>query len=182
MGAKIGCWALVMTVLCHSAFGATAVLVDLPSGTPDSFWALLKADLAADAVSQRAGATQWIRRGEWRRDVEFEAILEVRVEGNCASGLKSGREATLGPLGWVYQSNGTISPFAFVNCDRIVRAIAPDLREKTIGIQQRKLAQAVSHVIVHEVNHIATQETTHKRTGIQKAYFTRKDLVAAVLR
>jgi hypothetical protein len=82
----------------------------------------------------------------------------------------------------VYLSNGTISPFAFVDCDRIVHALTPDLLEKTVSIQQRRIAQALSHVIVHEVNHIATQETAHKPSGIQKAYFTRNDLLAEALR
>ena len=84
--------------------------------------------------------------------------------------------STPGPLGWVYQVDGKILPFVFVDCDRIARTLWADLRGQTPAIRRQKLARAISRVIAHEITHIVTQDSGHR---VQQAHLSAAELADA---
>jgi hypothetical protein len=78
----------------------------------------------------------------------------------------------------VGRADGRIAPFAHVDCTRIGEVLG--LHAQGMRRQQRveAMAVALARVILHEWIHIATQNSTHAREGIEKAQFSVVDLIA----
>jgi hypothetical protein len=91
---------------------------------------------------------------------------------------QSDRPTLTGPLGWVLRVSGTIQPFIFVDCSRIAQV----LRSASAGTDKQgrrhEMAQAITHVVIHEWIHIATQSSAHGRKGISKQFLSVDELIA----
>jgi hypothetical protein len=83
------------------------------------------------------------------------------------------------PLGWVYQLDGHIQPFIFVDCTRLVQFLNP----VTLGMNgpQRSdaMTRAMARVIVHEWIHVELQTAAHTDRGIRRPALSAHDLVDA---
>ena len=84
-----------------------------------------------------------------------------------------------GSLGWVENHGGHIDPFVHVECSRLAAMLARPSYGHNMDQRNQMMAGAISHVILHEWIHIATQNPNHTREGIGKAAFSVKDLLAA---
>lgn len=75
-------------------------------------------------------------------------------------------------------SNGRILPYFTVDCDRVIRTLAPMLEPLSPPLRQAVLGRALARVIAHEIYHILAETTDHADTGVAKAQMTFKDLTA----
>ena|SRR5579862_6126757 len=158
--------------------GGTVVLLDFSPGVDAKFWESLKTDLKSTAAPEPLGkSTVWMRRQDFRKGMEFSEVLQVQLTGECATGLDQGRNATPGPLGWVYLVDGQIQPFAFVDCNRIALTLRGELQGRTWKERHKKMSRAIARVVAHELTHIVTQNPGHSDKGIEKARLTQMELV-----
>jgi hypothetical protein len=110
-------------------------------------------------------------------EVSVELVV-VTFKGTCEiDGPTSNAEQT-GALGWTHMSDGSILPFSDVDCDKIRRFIAPELR--SLDRRDRDLAygRAVGRVLAHELYHVFTNTTKHASWGVAKAAYTSKELAS----
>jgi hypothetical protein len=154
------------------------VLLDFSPAVDAQFWERLELDLKnTDAPGPLGKSTLWMRRQDFRTGMEFSEVLQVQLTGECTTGLDQGRNATPGPLGWVYLVDGKIQPFAFVDCNRIAFALRGELQGKTWKERHEKMSRAIARVVAHELTHIVTQNPGHSDEGIQKARLTNMELI-----
>jgi hypothetical protein len=154
---------------------STAVLLNFSTPVPEGFWQMLKADLERQEIpSLMRESPIWLKQEEFYPGMDFPEIVQVRLEGDCSSGEQHTHGVTPGPLGWVFQVEGRIQPFVFVDCNRITKTLEGELRGKTSSERRAKLARAISRVIAHELIHIGTQDARHRE---QKPYLSSRELV-----
>ena len=83
-----------------------------------------------------------------------------------------------GVLGWTHITDGTIQPYATIDCDRIGSQISTRLFAFPAGERSRLLERAVARVVAHELYHIFARSTAHEDSGVGKAEFTASDLLS----
>jgi hypothetical protein len=157
-----------------------AVLLDFSQPVPEAAWQIMKFELERTEITTLPKeSTLWVKREQFYQDMEAGEIFQVRLSGDCGAGMDAREHPVPGPLGWVYLVDGQILPFVFVDCDRIARALWPELRGRTPSERRRKIARAISRVIAHELTHIITQDPKHLPAGVQKAHLTPDELLEA---
>jgi hypothetical protein len=161
-------------------FAAAAVLLDFSQPVPESSWQILKIELARTEIATLPQeSTLWAKREQFYQDMQAGEIFQVRLNGDCGAGMEAAEHPVPGPLGWVYLVDGQILPFVFIDCDRIARALWPELRGRTPAERRQKMARAISRVVSHELTHIITQNPNHLPAGAQKGHLTPDELLEA---
>lgn len=155
-----------------------------PDLWPSLFSALQQDLVVREGVYAAAGildpAPEMIRGTELQAGNIVHNVVIVHLIGRCdvlpqAAWAPSGK----GPLGWVSDNHGQIAPFIDINCSRIAQV----LNARSLGMSQQDrrqaFCQAISHVLIHEWIHIATQSSSHAPKGIESAQLTPDELIAA---
>jgi hypothetical protein len=109
-------------------------------------------------------------------EVSVELVV-VTFKGKClveGDPLSSGET---GALGWTHMSDGAILPFSDIDCDKIRRFIANDIRSLDSRERDSAYGRAVGRVLAHELYHVFTNSTRHASWGVAKAFYTAKDLI-----
>ena len=159
----------------------TLGIVDFPSPSCSGFWPALKSELErSETPNLLTGPVLWITRDEFQKGMEFKRGYQILLHGDCRmAASSSSQDPPRGPLGWVLMVNDQISPFVYVDCDRVRQMLHRDLRDKTTAERRRILARAISRIVVHEMTHIVTQSSLHDVSGLQKAHVSSTDLLAS---
>src|SRR6516165_3834760 len=177
---------MLATATVHAAAevpssSTTGLLFDFSPPISDGAWQAIITALVRNDLSKLFGRTVLlVQRRRVPKGTEFFDVVQVALRGDCAAGRDISSAAEKGPLGWVYLVNGRIEQFVFVDCDQIAGMLQRELREKAISERQRVMAWAISHVIVHELTHIVTQNPGHQLAGPLKAHATKADLLSDV--
>ena len=135
-------------------------------------------DLAKENYGLADRSPHLIRGSEVYPGEEFSSVVEVRLLGRCDVPQQAYRPLKPGPLGWVLRVHGQIQPFIYVDCTRMAQVLDPTTLGMSREERTRAMSQAISHVLVHEWLHIATQNAGHTAHGIREAQLTPSTLVA----
>jgi len=190
--------------LLLSACGAPAAVLPsspmtaAPSGTAlifyaqpqvsDDLWPLLfqtlRADLAAGAGELPDGLMldkypTILRGSDELRGVSFSRIITIKLLGRCDVLPRSDRSSQTGPLGWVTMVSGKIQPFVSIDCTRVAQVLHPAIARLSRQRRQCAMAQAISHVLIHEWSHIASQSSAHSVRGLTQANLTAEELISS---
>ena len=171
----------------HAQQPGTAVIFYSQPQLNDELWPdllqSLQADLAAGIGEAPNGFAleqnpAYFRGNDLALGTVFSRVIVVKLLGRCDLLPQSDRSSLDGPLGWVWQVSGKIQPFIFVDCERI----AQELRRRSAGLdgyeRRHAMSQAIAHVVIHELIHIATQSPGHGKRGITKQFLTAAELPA----
>jgi hypothetical protein len=178
-------WTDALAAVKNSSMGLAlvflaAVLLDFSQPFQENDWRILRAELERTEIAALPkDSTLWLKREQFYQDVEEGEIFQVHLKGDCGTAMDAAEHPVPGPLGWVYLVDGQILPFVFVDCDRIARALWPELRGRTPSERRQKMARAISRVVAHEPTHIVTQNSNHLPAGMQKAHFSAGELLEA---
>jgi hypothetical protein len=111
-------------------------------------------------------------------EVSAELVV-VTFKGACRTGdVPLRREGEIGALGWTHMSDGMVLPFSDVDCSKISRFIAPEMRSMDPARQEVLFGKAMGRVLAHELYHVFTNTTHHASWGVAKACYTSHDLVS----
>jgi len=138
----------------------------------------IQEDLAKENYGLADRSPRLLRGSEVYPGQEFSSIVEVKLLGRCDVPQQAYRPLKPGPLGWVLRIHGQIQPFIYVDCTRMAQVLDPTTLGMSGEKRTRAMSQAISHVLVHEWLHIATQNAGHTAHGISEAQLTPSTLVA----
>ena len=111
---------------------------------------------------------------------ETGRIIVGNFSGSCSVQTISGAlvSSTKAMLAEASVSRGRVLPYFNVDCDRVIRTLAPMLQPLSPPMRQAVLGRALARVIAHEIYHILGQTTAHEEDGLAKAKLSFRDLTA----
>lgn len=187
-------WLIAIGLLASqwSAVHAHAAVVESPQRTlivfseermPDSQWKAL-AESVENEVARTAfethllpPAVEVIQGSKVSPGFSADEPVSVYLHGGCTVIPRSDKYVVEGALGWVLREHGHIKPFIHVDCGRISAMIG----QHALGMNRERrdevMAEAIARVVVHELIHIATQNSSHTSEGIEKSSFSVLDLM-----
>jgi len=118
-----------------------------------------------------------VRGDQDLRGVTFSRVITVKLLGRCDAFSPTSHSSEKGPLGWVLQISGNVQPFVSIDCARIAEVLRPATAGWTKQRRQDAMLQAITHVLIHEWSHIATQSSAHGSRGITQANLAVSDLI-----
>lgn len=166
----------------------TALIFYAQPQVSDALWPLLfqilRADLAAGAGDLPNGVVldkqpTIVRGSDDLRGISFSSIVSIKLLGRCDVLPQADHPSLTGPLGWVMLVSGKIQPYIFIDCNRVAQVLRPAAARMNKSGRQYVMAQAISHVLIHEWSHIAAQSSAHSRRGLTQPYLSIDDLIAA---
>jgi hypothetical protein len=164
----------------HTSHTTMVIFTDHPM--EDDQWSALvrelhRADVRLEMAARELGGGLEVLRGrDVAMGVNVDQIISVSVIGDCTL-MPGPRRTVTGALGWVKKVDGEIQPFIKVSCERIVEM----LQGIALGMNRERkdavMAEAMARVIAHEWIHIATQKTSHEKSGVMESQFLVSDLL-----
>ncbi len=104
-------------------------------------------------------------------------LAVINFKGHCETdGLFPSRFSP-GALGWTHVSDGTILPFADIDCDRIRGFVQKDLQTMPSARRPATMGRALARVLAHELYHIFAETSRHGTCGLAKEAFTIQELL-----
>jgi len=105
----------------------------------------------------------------------FPSVVVVTFHGTCAAEpLTAPLPSEPVVLAYAHISNGTVIPFADVECDRIRSSLT-----STPGARNELLfGRALGRVLGHELHHIIDRTRAHTQHGISRKSLSARDLTA----
>lgn len=82
-----------------------------------------------------------------------------------------------GPLGWTHISEGTILPFADIDCDGLHAFLQTGLLGVRAQEREEKFGRAIARVLAHELYHILANTLHHGAGGVGKAAYSIDNLL-----
>jgi hypothetical protein len=149
----------------------------------DEQWAALFAALRRDRASfvstvpELAGDVQLLRGDQVKPGLQVTTVITVFLRGDCTL-IPRPRRVVFGALGWAPRSKMGIDPFINVNCSLLVDMLGPMSLSMSRSVRINVMAEAITHVILHEWIHIATQSARHSAHGVMRDQFGVADLLA----
>jgi hypothetical protein len=152
----------------------------------DDLWPVLFQKLRADLANGEGDLPDGlildkdpllVRGDQDLRGVTFSRVITIKLLGRCDAFSQTSHSSEKGPLGWVLQISGKVQPFVSINCARIAEVLRPATAGWTRQRRQDAMLQAITHVLIHEWSHIATQSSAHGSRGITQANLTVSDLI-----
>ena len=104
-------------------------------------------------------------------------LAVLTFKGSCHVEGLTLKEVHPGPLGWTHVSDGSILPFADIDCDRIRQFVQKELLYRKPVDRQEVFGRAIARVVVHELYHIFANTHHHAQDGIGKAAYTVQELL-----
>ena len=112
---------------------------------------------------------------------EMGRIIVGKFAGNCSvetvSRARVGSSAKL-TLAEASVYRGRVLPYFSVDCNHVIRTLAPMLQPLSPPMRQAIFGRALARVIAHEIYHILAETTGHEDAGLAKAKLTFHDLTA----
>lgn len=183
--------ALTLFVTClespaqNTSQPATTLVVLANRQTQKHLWPVLVSTLRRDAAtaSQSApinGEPQIILGGADVPGPAFPSRIEVQLLGACDDPWDADRPAKSSPLGYVHEDAGMIAPIIYIDCAQVSQLLWPQTRSMTQRQRLQLTSEAISHVILHEWIHIATQSSAHTSRGIMQSALSLHELTTPI--
>jgi hypothetical protein len=118
-----------------------------------------------------------VRGDQDLRGMTFPQVITVKLLGRCDVYSQAKQSSEKGPLGWVLLVSGKVQPFVSIDCARIAEVLRPTIAGWNKQRRQDAMVQAITHVLIHEWSHIATQSSAHSSRGITQANLSVSDLI-----
>ena len=117
----------------------------------------------------------WRSLGDVSASDSFPSVVVVTFHGTCAAKpLVTPLPSEPAALAYTHVSNGTVIPFADVECDRVRSSLA-----STPGARSELLfGRALGRVLGHELHHIIERTRDHTQHGISRKSLSARDLIA----
>lgn len=177
--------ALLLCGLGVAAFGQVlpgpvTVFFDSDQAMPAAVLSALQGE--ADAVVLPSSIRLSWRSGKPHEHTEVvQRLAVVRLRGICSvdAPLRMKPAANLHgeALGQTQTVNGSVLPFADIQCDAVRQFVASELKGRAVAEQEEMLGRALGRVIAHELYHMLLRTKEHGREGLARPMISRAELV-----
>lgn len=163
----------------------TTLLVLANRQTQQRLWPVLVSTLRVDAAAESRtapvdGNVQIVLADADSPGPVFPTRIEVELLGACDDPWGANAPSHQGPLGYVLEDSGKIAPVIYVDCAQVNQLLSPELRHMTRNMRLHAESEAISHIILHEWIHIATQSAAHSSHGIMEPGLTAAQLTTPI--
>jgi hypothetical protein len=120
-----------------------------------------------------------------RREEIANFLVSVRMKGRCAilsQPEEAGERFDNRVLGHTEMTEGRILSYCEVDCDGVQSMIRSTTSGDSFVQLQNRFGRALGRVLAHEVFHILSGTTRHRRDGVSKAVVTPEELVEGVVK
>lgn len=107
---------------------------------------------------------QWIERKKGRSVYVNGRIVVLDIVGNCEL-TEFGPQPSGHALAWNEITDGQFQPFITVDCNRLGRFIAKEVRGSDPDNRRRLLGRAIARVVAHEMYHLFTRTRNHSSSS-----------------
>jgi hypothetical protein len=121
---------------------------------------------------------------DWRpfdgfvRGESFPKLAVVEFKGQCElTPIVTPAPENGAPLGFTYETDGSISPFSEVECDRVRGTLGEGRLEAAGGQRDVIYGRALGRVLAHELIHILSGSPAHAKHGVMQKYLSAEELV-----
>jgi hypothetical protein len=120
----------------------------------------------------------WRRLDELSASDSFPSVVVVTFHGACEMGVLAPPPLSEPvALAYAHVSNGSVIPFADVECDRVRSSLsmaqtAPGARGDLL------LGRALGRILAHELHHIIDKTRAHTQHGLSRKSLSARDLIA----
>ena len=111
------------------------------------------------------------------RQVSVELAV-INFKGRCDVAGLLPHSSNPGPLGWTHISNGTILPFADVDCSAVRAFVQKELLLARLEDRAQFFGRALGRVLAHELYHIFANTTRHGSDGVGRGFYSVQDLLS----
>jgi hypothetical protein len=108
---------------------------------------------------------KWIERTKAHSISVLGRIVIVDIVGSCEL-TEFGPAASGHALAWNDVTDGVFQPFITVDCERLARFIARDVRSIDRNEKRRLVGRAIARVLAHEMYHLFTRTKYHSRASM----------------
>ena len=105
-------------------------------------------------------------------------LAVVNFKGLCSLEGVTAHKVLIGPLGWTHISDGTILPFADVDCDAVHALLQKDIAFIPHVERLAVFGRALGRVMAHELYHIFANTTHHGADGVGREAYSVQDLLS----
>jgi hypothetical protein len=163
----------------------TTLVVLANRQTLQRLWPVLLSTLRTDAAAESRtapvdGNVQIVLAGSDSPGPVFPTRIEVELLGTCDDPWNANAPSRQGPLGFVLEDSGKIAPIIYVDCAQVNKLLSPSTRPMTENVRLHAESEAISHVILHEWIHIATQSPEHASHGIMQSTLSLTQLTTPI--
>ena len=155
---------------------SVGVYVEYERSTSGSTSELIQNDVQA-ILAPLGFSIQW-RSPQAAGKEAWSDLAVVTFEGDCSYEANSREKFVPGALGWTHSVGGEIEPFISIDCRRIGALLQTRMTSAITRNLERFFARAVARVVAHELYHVFARTPAHQSSGVGKAEFTVKDLLA----
>ena len=124
----------------------------------------------------------WRDSAQRKSGEDFDLVVVSSFDGSCSANDLPPSSA-VPALNSVILADTSVSgsrvlPFFRVDCGQLIRMLAPSLKPLSVAVRQTTVQRALARLMAHEIYHIVAQTTGHQSSGIAKASFSLRDLIA----
>jgi len=170
-------WSTMLCAFSVLSGADLTVFLDFEEGQSARSVAEMKAEserlLAASGVS-----VDWRPVDRFQPGESFPKLAIVKFKGRCALtpfAPPLAEEET--PLGFTYSTDGTITPFSEVECDRVRGTLLQAHVAGTAEERDLLYGRALGRVLAHELFHILSGSQAHTKHGVTQKYLSAAKLV-----
>jgi hypothetical protein len=173
------CALLSVATLACSAFAAAKVTVVLQFEARHSEPSINEMKRELQSQLQSSGVElNWRQMDELSASDSFPSLVVVKFHGSCeATALSAPLPSEPVSLAYTHVSNGSVIPFADVECDRIRSALAA-LRNGYSSRNDLLFGRAIGRVLAHELHHIIGRTQAHTQHGLSRKCLSPQELIA----
>ncbi len=170
----------LITVLCvFPVLSGADLTVVLDFETKHSARSVAEMKAEAERLLTASGVSvDWRPFDGFVRGESFPKLAVVKFKGQCElTPIVTPAPEDGAPLGFTYETDGSISPFSEVECDR-VRGTLGEGRLEAAGSQRDVIyGRALGRVLAHELIHILSGSPAHAKHGVMQKYLSAEELV-----
>jgi len=176
------CLALAALPVCAGQPGAKLVPIALytqfHSQPPAAVIQSLKAEV--DSIMAPMGLSfLWLNLSASDGKQVSVELAVIDFKGRCDVAGLAAHDSNPGALGWTHMSDGTILPFADVDCSAVRSFVQRELLAARPEDREQIFGRALGRVLAHELYHIFANTTRHGSEGVARESYSVQDLLAA---
>ena len=168
---------LVCALAAPVAYGQLTLVVSSDGHPPAAMMDAAKSELRS--ILRFADVdVEWRERTARSRTETYQQMIVVQLHGSC----EGSGSAVSSALASTHISNDVVLPFVEVHCDRVARLLAASIASEAPYRRNLLVGRALARVLAHEIYHVLGQVQHHQESGLAKARFSARDLIASEFR